>query len=409
MNTYLDVVCYRSKILADGTSPIMLRLTKDGKRKYISLHLSANQSQWDFKKNTPKRNCPDRDAILSVIERKSKQYREQITQFKVEGKDYTLETLVQRVENPVRQMNFGEYLDNLVKILKAENRYGYARNLGELKMSILHFRKTLDFYFSDIDLKWLRDYELYLRGRGNKANTIGIRFRALRMLYNRAITDRVVKRDNYPFNDFKVSDFHEQTMKRAISKEDIKRIIDLDLRTVTTYHSPYLSLGRDLFLLSYLSCGINLTDMARIRYCDILEGRLSYHRQKTGKLISFQLQPMALEIIDKYRKQDARQDDYIFPILDRRIHKTEVQKRDRIHKAMKAANHALKRIGEKLGIPISLTTYVARHSYATVLKRSGVSTAIISESLGHSSEKVTQIYLDSFENSQIDEAMKNLL
>ena len=229
------------------------------------------------------------------------------------------------------------------------------------------------------------------------------------MLYNRAITDRVVKRDNYPFNDFKVSDFHEQTMKRAISKEDIKRIIELDLRTVTTYHSPYLSLGRDLFLFSYLSCGINLTDMARIRYCDIFEGRLSYHRQKTGKLISFQLQPLALEIIDKYRKTDARQDDYVFPILDRRIHKTETQKRDRIHKAMKATNHALKRIGEKLDIPISLTTYVARHSYATVLKRSGVSTAIISESLGHSSEKVTQIYLDSFENSQIDEAMKNLL
>ena len=385
MNTYLDVVCYRSKILADGTSPIMLRLTKDGKRKYISLHLSANQSNWDFKKNTPKRNSPERDAILSVIERKAKQYREQITQFKVEGKDYTLETLVQRVENPVRQMNFGEYLDNLVKILKAENRYGYAKNIEELKASVLHFRKTLDFYFSDIDLKWLRDYELYLRGRGNKANTIG------------------------PFNDFKVSDFHEQTMKRAISKEDIKRIIELDLRTVTTYHSPYLSLGRDLFLFSYLSCGINLTDMARIRYCDIFEGRLSYHRQKTGKLISFQLQPMALEIIGKYRKHDARQDDYVFPILDRRIHKTETQKRDRIHKAMKATNHALKRIGENLGIPIDLTTYVARHSYATVLKRSGVSTAIISESLGHSSEKVTQIYLDSFENSQIDEAMKNLL
>ena len=190
------------------------------------------------------------------------------------------------------------------------------------------------------------------------------------MLYNRAIADRVVKRDNYPFNDFKVSDFHEQTMKRAISKEDIKRIIELDLRTVTTYHSPYLSLGRDLFLFSYLSCGINLTDMARIRYCDIFEGRLSYYRQKTGKLISFQLQPMAFEIIDKYRKTDARQDDYVFPILDRRIHKTETQKRDRIHKTMKATNHALKRIGEKLDIPISLTTYVARHSYATVLKRS---------------------------------------
>ena len=409
LSTSVEAICYKVRALRDGTFPLMLRLTQNRKRKYLSLGMSVEERFWDFKKNQPKRNCPDREAILTVIERKSKQYREQITQFKAEGKDYTLETLVQHVENPVRQMNLGDYMEHCIDVLKAENRYGYARNLDELRASILHFRKTLDFYFSDIDLRWLRGYELYLRGRGNKANTIGIRMRALRMLYNRAIADKVVKRDNYPFNDFKVSEFHEQTMKRAISKEDIKRIIDLDLRTVTTCHSPYLSLGRDLFLFSYLSCGINLTDMARMRYCDIFEGRLSYHRQKTGKLISFQLQPMALDIIAKYRKPDAAPNDYIFPILDRRIHKTEVQKRDRIHKVMKATNRALRRIGEVLDIPIDLTTYVARHSYATVLKRSGVSTAIISESLGHSSEKVTQIYLDSFENSQIDEAMKNLL
>ena len=82
---------------------------------------------------------------------------------------------------------------------------------------------------------------------------------------------------------------------------------------------------------------------------------------------------------------------------------------DRIVSARKRTNHALKKIGEYLDIPLKLTTYVARHSYATVMKRSGVSTAIISESLGHSSEKITQIYLDSFENSQVSEAMMNLL
>ena len=229
---------------------------------------------------------------------------------------------------------------------------------------------------------------MFLIRSGKKENTIGIRFRSLRVLYNKAVSEKIVKPEYYPFDNFKVGKFHEQTMKRAISKEDIKRIIDLDLRTVTTCHSPYLSLGRDLFLFSYLSCGINLTDMARIRYSDIFDGRLSYHRQKTGKLISFLLQPMALDIIEKYRKPDATPNDYIFPILDRRIHKTPIQIRDKVRKANKATNKALKRIGEVLDIPIDLTTYVARHSYATVLKRSGVSTAIISESLGHSSEKV---------------------
>ena len=409
LNTSVEAICYKVRALRDGTFPLMLRLTQNRKRKYLSLGMSVEERFWDFKKNQPKRNCPYRDAILAVIERKSKQYREQITQFKVEGKDYTLETLVQRVENPVRQMNFGEYLDYFIQQLKEENRLGYAESFKGLKSSIILYCDNLDFLFSDIDQQWLKGYEMFLIRSGKKENTVGIRFRSLRVLYNRAVSEKLVKREYYPFDDFKVSRFHEQTMKRAISKEDVKRIMSLDLRTVTTYRSPYLQLGRDLFLFSYLSCGINLTDMARLRYCDVFEGRLSYHRQKTGRLISFQLQPMALEIIEKYRKPEATPNDYVFPILDRKVHKTAVQIRDKVRKANKAANKALHRIGEQLGIPMDLTTYVARHSYATVLKRSGVSTAIISESLGHSSERVTQIYLDSFENSQIDEAMKNLL
>lgn len=409
MNTYLDVLCYRSKTLADGTSPILLRLTRNGKRKYVSLGLSVEPKFWDFKKNSPKRNCPNKDAINTIIEGKSALYRAMITELKVEGRDYTLETLVQRVEKPVKKQTFGNYLEGYVEILQAENRYGYAKTFTELASSILKYRKSLDFYFTEIDTHWLRGYEMFLRGNGNKDNSIGIRFRSLRVLYNRAITDKIVKREYYPFDDFKVSNFHEQTIKRAITRDDVKRIISLDLKSITPYHSPYLELGRDLFLFSYLSCGINLTDMAKLQYANILDGRVTYNRQKTGKLISFQLQPMAKEIISKYAPANPLNTDYVFPILDRQLHKTETQKRDRIHKAMKATNKALKKIGEKLQLPIDLTTYVARHTYATVLKRSGVGTAIISESLGHSSEKVTQIYLDSFENTQIDEAMKNLL
>lgn len=98
---------------------------------------------------------------------------------------------------------------------------------------------------------------------------------------------------------------------------------------------------------------------------------------------------------------------YLFPILSA-LHKTEQQKLNRLHKVITKVNRALKEIGTELGLPIKLTTYVARHSFATVLKRAGVSTSVISESLGHSSEKITQIYLDSFENSQIDEAMSHL-
>ena len=393
LTTSVEAICFNYRPKKDNTYPIMLRLTKSGKRKYVSLGVSVKEENWDFNKNIPKRNCPDRDMILSIIEKRTAEYRAQINEYMTENKDYTLETLVQRTESSVRNMTVGSYLDRFISQLEEENRLGYAESFKGLKSSLLLYCKSLDIKFSAIDNQWLKGYELHLKKEGKARNTIGIRFRSLRALYNKAIADEVVKRDYYPFDTFRISQYHEQTKKRAIRREDIRRIIDLDLRTITNYRSPYLELGRDLFVFSYLTCGINLADMARIRYADIFNDRLQYHRKKTNKLITCKLQEPALKIIEKYRKENATPEAYIFPILDRMVHKTETQIRDKIRKANKAVNKALHKIEEKLGLPIELTTYVARHSFATVLKRSGVSISIISESLGHSSEKVTQIYL----------------
>ena len=145
--------------------------------------------------------------------------------------------------------------------------------------------------------------------------------------------------------------------------------------------------------------GINFVDIAYLKTDNIVDGRLIYIRRKTHKLIRLPLQSKAQEIIERYRQDGAL---FLFPILSA-FHKTEQQQRNRVHKVISKVNERLKEVGEELA------TYVSRHSFATVLKREGVSTSIICESLGHSSEKTTQIYLDSFENSQIDEAMRHLL
>ena len=166
----------------------------------------------------------------------------------------------------------------------------------------------------------------------------------------------------------------------------------------------YTRLAVALFTFSYFMGGINFVDMAYLTDKNITEGRLIYHRKKTSKLINLPLQEKALIVLKGYKDSSK---GYLFPILSN-DHKTEQQKLNRLHKVITKVNRALKAIGEELNIPIKLTTYCARHSYATVLKRAGVATSIISESLGHSSERVTQIYLDSFENNQIDKAMEFL-
>ena len=122
--------------------------------------------------------------------------------------------------------------------------------------------------------------------------------------------------------------------------------------------------------------------------------------------IKLGLSNAALRIIERYSSDSH---GYLFPILNVEIHKTALQKQNRIHKILSKVNSNLKLIAIQLGLNTNLTTYVARHSFATVLKKSGVNIALISEALGHSDLATTQIYLDSFDNEQIDDAMKNLL
>ena len=220
-------------------------------------------------------------------------------------------------------------------------------------------------------------------------------------MYNIAIKEGYVKAENYPFKDYKVSKLHENTPKRAIVKDSVIKVMN---HKEPVSNSSYNQLAIDLFTFSYLMGGINFTDMARLTGENIMDEQLVYRRKKTRKLIHLPLHPKAMEIMNKYKSDNP----YIFPILSS-FHKTEQQKINRIHKVIGKVNACLKTLGNELELDKKLTTYVARHSYATTLKRAGVSTSLICDALGHSSERVTQIYLDSFENTQLKAAMKNLL
>ena len=265
--------------------------------------------------------------------------------------------------------------------------------------TLIVFNKHLDIYFSEIDITFLRRYETWLRKRGVAENTIGIHFRSLRVVYNLAIEQNAAKSENYPFKKYKVSHLHSETAKRSLSKSDVERIITFKSDDI------YMRLPIDIFAFSYYCGGINFVDIAYLTRDNIIDGRLVYKRKKTKKLIKIPLQPQALALIDKYHTDGSH---YLFPILSS-FHKSDIQKANRIHKVISNVNKRLKEIGKELGLPLTLTTYVARHSQATVMKRAGVSTAVIREIMGHSSERVTQIYLDSFDNEQVDNALKSLL
>ena len=174
-------------------------------------------------------------------------------------------------------------------------------------------------------------------------------------------------------------------------------------------------MAKSVFLFSFYCGGINFVDLAQLRWRNIStdsEGnqRLTYVRQKTGGKFSVRLLAPAAQLIDQYRPDTHNgPDSYVFPILNTKQHPTQKQVDNRLHKVLGQVNKDLKLIGERAGIDTPLTTYVARHSFATVLRQAGQATAVISQAMGHKTEAVTAIYLDSFASQTVDSAYDALL
>lgn len=399
MSATIKVLCYKSKTLSNGEHPLMLCVCKDNKRKYQSIGISVKAEHWDFKSNRPNDRCPDRERIIILINEKVNEVQRIALDRRIAGRDFTASTLIEssKPSNNTKK-TVGQYYLTYIANLKKENRVRYAGMYEISYNSFIKFNRHLDIPFSDIDAGWLKRYEAWGRSRNLSASTISTRIRHLRAVFNLALLEHAIKSDCYPFHVYKVSKLNRATAKRALSRDDIHRIMEY------VGGSSMERLAVDIFTFSYLCAGINFIDMAKLRYSNIREKQLVYHREKTKKLIIVPLQEPAMQIITRYNDGKS---EYVFPILSD-LHRSEVQIANRLHKVLAKINGHLKAIGVKLNLPIPLTTYVARHSFATVLKRAGVSTSIISESLGHSSERITQIYLDSFDKEQINNAMKSL-
>ncbi len=396
------VILYESKLLKNGGHPIMIRLIKDRKVKYLSVGHSCHKDFWDKDNERPDKKHPQFKELEINIEKKKHEAKMLLLKLENEGKDFSLDEFEQKYRNVNKKYSFYTYLDELVQKLIDTNRVGYANSHKELKRILNRFQNK-DFSFTEINHAFLRKIEQFLRERGVGENSMGLYFRTMRAVYNKAVADGVAKKENNPFLDFKVSAFKAKTQKRAITKEDVYKFIAVDVE-----EGSYPFHAKNFFLFSYYCSGMNFIDAANLSWSDInSKGVLHYERIKTGDIFDIKLLDPAVKILDYYRLFQS--DNYIFPFLNKNKHTTPVIVDNRLKKVRKRINAELKKLAVLAGIETDLTTYVARHTYATVMKRSGVSLAMISESMGHESEKTTMVYFDSFEKDELYEASKNLL
>ena len=406
MDATVSVICYKSKTLSDGTHPLMLRIAQNGKSKYKSLKISVLAKHWDFEKNEPKPTCPNKDLINKIILKTRLDFQQSILEKQANDEEFTASSLIHEQKEEIRAVTVDEFYTQLIQELKEKGQigtsYAYLNSYDTLKN--FNKKKKLNYTFSHIDVAFCKKFEDWMRRKGNKDTTISYQFRTLRAAFNRAIAAKVVSKTKNPFSEFKLSHLNIKTMKRALSKADIMKIMDADCSKQTEQRQ----LAHDIFCFSYLCGGISLVDIANLTPLNIIDGRLIYQRQKTHGSINLLLSDKAMQIIAKYHRYQ-RIANYFFPILHCRRHITPMQKHNRVRKMCREINRELKALAEELGITANITTYVARHTFATILKKSGVNIGIISQALGHQDIKTTQIYLSKFDNEQVDEAMKNLL
>lgn len=401
----IAVILYKSKVLKNGESPLMVRITQNRKAKYYSLGISCDPKYWNFEKQQPRKNHPDKDILNAIISQKKESYLNQILNYKQKAKNFTPDVLIASVEKTKTPISVVAYFDNHINKLGKAKRVGYADIFRNTKNDVAQFLKGKEITFDQIDENWLCAFESFLRERDLLDTSLSVKFRTLRTLYKDAIKNGLASKEDNPFNAYKISErFNTSTRKRAIKREDIKAIEALEKKPYSTIFE-----AQQYFLFSYYAQGINFADMANLKWQDIEAGRATYRRKKTGELISFKVSDPLNKILDYWKPFTANSpDNYIFPILKKEKHKTAQQQFDRTKKVLRRVNRDLKTIGKEIGLDTPLTTYVARHSFATVLKTAGVSIALISETLGHQTEAITKTYLKSFEDSAIDQALENL-
>lgn len=380
--------------LKDGTGSIKLRITYNRIPKYYSTGMIVSKDEYkNICFHKPRGEMREKKRFVFS-------YLKRAYDVIMELDEFSFEAFDKKYKSKRKSNNILSYFDSYMEQLKQENRYGNAESYWCAKHKLEEFANTSVIPFETIDVAFLKRFETWMLSENCGPTTVGFYCRCIKKLYNDAIREEDVKREKYPFGSLKnglYSPPQPRNIKKALSLIDLKKIIDYEPVDGSPEHYY-----RDIWVFSYLGNGINIKDICLLKYKDFHGDSIHFDRAKTintnrsAKPITISLIDQNKAIISRWCNPKTELDTYVFPILND-IESVEKQ-RDKIKLFTKLVNKYIKRVAAKVGIEGEITTYTARHSFATVLKRSGTNLAYISEALGHSNLKTTESYLDSFED-----------
>ena len=393
-------VKFRASTVADREGRLFYQIIHNRVARQINSDHKLFPSEWDaLRAGSLLSNCDSpRHAYLVALKSRIADDKARleriISRLEHTGESYTAGDVAARYLTPSDAGGFLSFARNLVEQLRQIGKIHTSERYTTVMNSLRRFRRDIEVPWDEVDSDLMVEYETYLKSRGVCPNTSSYYMRGLRAIYNRAVDkEMTVQRDPFKY----VYTVIGKTVKRAVPLQVIRQIRDLDLASF-----PAMDFARDIFMFSFYTRGMSFIDMAYLKKKDLQNGILSYRRQKTGQQLFVKWEKPMQEIVDKY---DTKATLYLLPI----IRDMNADARRQYKNAAHLVNDKLKKLGEKLGLTIPLTSYVARHGWASIAKSRNIPLATISEAMGHDSEKTTRIYLASLDTSSVDKANSQIL
>jgi integrase len=400
---YVKVVLFTSKTLKNGEHPIMVRFTKNGKTKYLSTGKSCTKGLWDKNENYPKKKHPEYKELKAHIDKKKHEANKLVLSLETEEKEFTLDQVAKKYKRGSSKLSFFEFTDIVVKNLESINRLKYASSFRDTAKAVSNYMNNRNLYFSEINYSFLKKFEERFLVKNPSGGGLALHMRNIRKLYNDAEREGYAKKEDYPFEDYKISKIPNSKEKNALTKEELERVIDLDLPS----KSKVLD-AKYFFLFSFYNRGMNLKDMANLKWQNIISNRIDYVRSKTKRSGRVAITDPVREILDYYRSNFPNDAGYVFPIYFAR-HDTEKKQKYRYDKIIGQVNRNLKEIARETNIEINVTFYVARHTWANLMRKMGKTVREISPGLLHGTESTTYFYMQELGDETINEANDELI
>ena len=297
----------------------------------------------------------------------------------------------------IKMLKVVAFMKQVAKGLQMEGNFGTVHVYRSSLNAIIAYRGKGDFTFHEVTPEWLKGFEIHLRGRGCSWNTVSTYLRTFRAVYNRAVDCRGAVYVPHLFRSVYTGTRADR--KRALDTEDIQKVFTkLPQSSAVTSD---MRRTQELFVLMFLLRGLPFVDLAYLRKSDLHDNVITYRRRKTGRPLSVTLTREAMVLLKRYMNRDSSS-PYLFSLLESREGTKEAYREYQL--ALRSFNQQLLLLGQLLGLGDRLSSYTARHTWATTAYYCEIHPGIISEAMGHSSITVTETYLKPFRNKKIDEA-----